>query len=202
MKRIFLLLGIAFCIMLLADNAPAQATIAIEVKDIDAYSKTVDAVRAKRKSAELVFADTSDVNSDQKKWRAFASEQALEKFRKDSETYTIAYNWRSGGKIVASNFTLFSPSGDWVKYLYHYFRPDGTLARVESDYRTFNGDFMVVRRLYFDRYGKQIKQTTKFLDLKTKKSKKPEEGGVMGDDPNEADYYLTVKKLPFAHLLM
>src|SRR5688500_15178485 len=77
----------------------------------------------------------------------------------------------NGGKVVPSNFTLFSPSGDSVKYVYHHFRTDGTLARVESDYRTFNGDFMVVRRRYFDRAGKQIHQTAKFLDLKPRKPK-------------------------------
>lgn len=87
-----------------------------------------------------------------------------------------------------------------VKYVYHHFREDGTLARVESDYRTFNGDFMVVRQRYFDRAGKQIKNSVKFLDLKTRKPKDAS-SGVMGDDSDDVDYYKTTSKLPFASLV-
>lgn len=171
------------------------------IKEIDAYCKTVDSIRDKRKSPELVFADTAAQEDTKAKWRRFASEKALEKFREKSETYTIAYNWRNNGKIVASNFTLFSGSGDWVKYVYQYFRPDGTLARAETEYRTFMGDFIVIRRHYFNTAGKQIGSSVKFLDLNTHKPKKPEDGSVMGDDPKEVDYYKTTSKLPFAHLL-
>ena len=178
----------------------AQTKVPPEVKNIDAYCKTVDAVRKKRKNPELVFADTAGQEDDKEKWRSFASVSALDKFRKKTETYTIAYNWRKTGKIVASNFTLFSGSGDWVKYLNHYFRADGSLARVESDYRTFMGDFRVIRVRYFDENGKEIHKTEKILDLATKMPKKAPDG-VMGDDPNEVDYYMTTAKLPFAALL-
>jgi len=178
----------------------AQAPVTADVKSIDAYCKTVDANRKKLKKPSVIFADTADIESDKEKWQSFASEKALDKFREKTEVYSIAYNWKSGGKIVASNFTLSSPSGDWVKYNFHYFRADGTLALVESDYRTFNGDFSVIRRRYFDANGKLIKQTAKILDLKTRKPKKAPDG-VMGDDPDEVDYYLTVAKLPFATLV-
>lgn len=170
-----------------------------EIRRIDAYVRSVDAAKTIR--PELVFADVSDYTTNEKaKWRKFASERALDRYRNGTEAYTIAYAWRKGGRLVASNFTLSSPSGDWVKYVYHYFREDGSLARVESDYRTFNGDFMVIRRRYFDRNGKQIKNSEKFLDLKTRKPKDAS-SGVMGDDAKEVDYYLTTRKLPFAGLV-
>ncbi len=181
-------------------NALAQGKASPEIKKIDAYIKTVDAVRNKLRKPSLIFADTADVNEDAEKWRSFATEKALEKFRDQSEVYTIAYNWKSGGKIVASNFTLSSPSGDWVKYNFHYFRADGTLALIESDYRTFMGDFMVVRRRYFNTNGKQIHLSAKVLDLKSKRPKKAPDG-IMGDDPDVVDYYMTTTKLPFAGLL-
>lgn len=200
MKKLTFIVATVLFLSGLSSVTFAQTAKTSDVKSIDAYCNTVDAVRKKRKTAELVFADTADIESDKEKWQSFASEKALEAFRKKTETYTIAYNWRNAGKIVASNFTLFSPSGDWVKYVYHYYRADGSLARVESDYRTFNGDFMVVRRRYFDTTGKQLTQSVKYLDLKTQKPKKAPDG-VMGDDPDEVDYYLTTVKLPFAHLL-
>lgn len=170
----------------------------VEIRRIDGYVRSVEAAKTKR--PELVFADVSDYTANEKpKWRKFASERALDRHRTRTEVYTIAYAWRKAGKLVAANFTLSSPSGDWAKYVYHYFREDGSLARVESDYRTFNGDFMVVRRRYFDRDGKQIKNSVKFLDLKTREPKDAS-SGVMGDAP-EVDYYLTTRNLPFAGLV-
>ncbi len=178
----------------------AQARNNAEVNKIDAYSKKIDRVRKRNGSPDLVFADTAEHNSKKAKWRKFASEKALEKFRTRNETYEIAYNWKQDGKIVASNFTLFSPSGDWAKYVFHYFRPDGSLAYVETDYRTFMGNFKVIRGRYFDVNGKQIKVTARYLDLRSGKPKRHKDG-VDGDDPNEVDYYKKVSKLPFARLL-
>lgn len=203
MKILTLLAALLPLFAIVPAVAIAQADKAA-IKEIDAYCKTVDAVRNKRKSPELVFADVADYNDtgkDKPKWRRFASEKALDKFREKTETYSIAYNWRKGGKIVASNFTLFSGSGDWAKYVYHYFRNDGSLARVESELRTFYGDYIVIRRNYFDRDGKLIRKSVKYLDLTTRKPKKPEDGGVMGDDPKEVDYYKKTSKLPFARLM-
>jgi hypothetical protein len=120
---------IAILIMFLGSmsgTSSSQAANKAEIESIDAYCKTVDAIQDK--TAGLVFADTAGLNDDTPKWRGFASEKALEKFREDSDTYSIAYNWRKGTKIVASNFTLFSDSGDWAKYVYHCFREDGSLV--------------------------------------------------------------------------
>ena len=193
---------IAILIMFLGSmsgTSYSQAANKAEIESIDAYCKTVDAIQDK--TAGLVLADTAGLNDDTPKWRGFASEKALEKFREDSDTYSIAYNWRKGTKIVASNFTLFSDSGDWAKYVYHCFREDGSLARVESELRTFYGDYIVTRRNYFDRSGKRLSRSVKFRDLTSGKPKKPESGGVEGDDPNEIDYYKQTSKLPFAHLV-
>jgi hypothetical protein len=195
MNSKLLIVLLAFFIMPAAASAQ-RATI----KEIDTYAKSVDAIMKQRKNPDRVFADTASETSTREKWKSFASANALEKFRKKQEVYTTSYNWLSGGKIVASNFTYSSPSGDWAKYVYHYFRPDGTLAREESDYRTFNGDFIVIRRRYFDARGKQISGSVKYLDLATRKPKAAPDG-VMGDDPKEVDYYKKTSKLPFVRLL-
>jgi len=172
-----------------------------EVKAIDTYANTIIAFTKKRTNPKLVFADVSNTETEQpSKYQKFASEKALEKYRDKSEVYSIAYVWKKSGKVVATNFTLSSPSGDWVKYVFSYFRADGSLAMVESDYRTFMGDFVVIRKRYFDTAGKEIHKTTKIQDLKTRKPKKAPEG-VMGDDPDEVDYYLTTTGLPFADIL-
>jgi hypothetical protein len=194
MKKLF---SLSF-ILLFAGFAFAQADKTAEIKAIDAYVKKVDAFVKRNKSPQLVFADTSQ--TARAKWRQFASEKALEKFREKTETYEIVYAWQQAGKIVETSTTLFSASGDWVHYIYHYFREDGTLAKVETDLRSFYGDIIVEQEFYYDKNGKQLKKSVRYRDLKTKKFKKV--------DPKsdylsltKFDTYKTTKKLPFAHLL-
>jgi hypothetical protein len=192
---------IAFIVpLLVVFNISAQGQAPPEVLSIDAYVKTIASIRNKTKGPGLIFGDTAGTESDTEKWRKFPSKKALEAFSSSNEVYNVAFNWLSGGKIVQSSFTLSSPSGDSAKYNDHFFRDDGSLAMIESDYRTFLGNFRVVRRRYFDKAGKQIHMTTKFLDIKTNKRKKHADG-VMGDDPDRVDYFLTTAKLPFASLL-
>lgn len=108
---------IVVCITLLFGfSAFAQKAKRIEIKKIDVYCKIVDASVKRNKSPHLVFADISQ--TDKPKWRKFASEKTLEKFRENAETYTITYSWQKNGKVVMSNFTLFSGSGDWVQYAF------------------------------------------------------------------------------------
>ena len=199
MKKPFF--GAVVCALLVAMALSASAQTA-EIKTIDAYCKTVDALTKKTKSPELVFADVSDYEANAKaKWQRFASEKALDKHREKTEAYTIAYAWRKNGKIAASNFTYFSPSGDWTKYVFSYFREDGTLAKAAIDYRTFQGDLIVLQDLYFDKSGKLLKKKTRFRDLSTNKPKKATKDFMGASDLSETDYYKTTKKLPFAHLI-
>ncbi len=178
----------------------AQTNKNTEIKRINAYVKTLDAFIKRNKRPHLIFADTSDYNEGSKpKWRKFASEKTLEKFREGSETYTVAYNWQRNGRLVQSNFTLFSPSGDWAQYDYHYFRADGTIAKIASELRTFMGDLIVLRDLYFDGRGRLLRQTVRYRDLNTKKAiSKPKDGDFQ---TTGVTIYKTVRRLPFARLI-
>ena len=200
-KRVF------FCFAIIALSIlpiHAQTNKNAEIKRIDAYVKTLDAF-VKNRQPQLIFADVSDYDEESSpKWRKFASEKVLEKFREEtSETYTIAYNWQQKGRIVKSNFTLFSPSGDWAQYVYHNFRADGSLAFVQSEMRTFNGDLIVVQDFYFDRAGRLLKKSIKYRDLQTNKPIKPTKEFLetKGDFSNDVEYYKKTSKLPFAGLL-
>ena len=184
--------------------ASAQAVRTSTVTGIDAFCKTIDAVTKKRKSPDLVFADISDYEKNEKaKWQKFDSEAALEKFREKTEAYTIALNWRRNAHLVASNFTLFSPSGDWAKYVFQCFREEGTLAKAKSELRTFYGDFVVTENRYFDTNGKLLKKTIRYSDLTTGKPKKPAESFFSDNSGylKDKDYYMSTRKLPFAKLL-
>jgi hypothetical protein len=178
----------------------AQTGKNAEIKRINTYVKTIDAFVGKKKP-HLILADTSDYNEGSRpKWRKFASVAALEKFReRTTETYTVAYNWRRNGRLVQSNFTRFSPSGDWAQYDFYYFRANGTLAKIASELRTFYGDLVVLRGFYFDRKGKLLRQTVRYRDLNTNKAvKKPKDGDFQTSD---VEIYKTVRRLPFARLI-
>lgn len=187
-------------ILAIAAGASAQAKRSAEIRKIDALVRTIDKVS--QSSEKIVVADTAGFDQVKADWKLFESEKALDKFRDTSETYTIAFNWRRGGKIAASNFTLFSPSGDWTKYIFHYFRPDGSLALVRSELRTFYGEFIVKEDRYFDRRGRLLKKTVKYYDLQSGKLKKPTKE-MRDDNPSlyKVDYFMNADKLPFASLI-
>ena len=171
------------------------------VARIVAYAKSIDKIADRRKEPDLVIADVSDYDTEKPEWRKFKSTKELEAFREKTETYTVAYNWRTNSKIVSSVFTVFSPSGDWAQYVTHYFRPDGSAAKVNTEMRTFNGDYIIIREYYFDSRGKLLKKTAKYLDLATKKPKKPT--AEMLDEKSDffkADYYKKVSVLPYYSL--
>jgi hypothetical protein len=193
---IFLLAFFAFLI----SNVSAQTNKKAEIKRIDAYVKTLDALSKKSKGPHIVFADMSeDYNANQPKWRKFNSEKEFEKAREATELYATAYVWLGkNGRVGVSNFTFSSPSGDWAHFVFHYFREDGSLAKVEAQLNTFYGDITVLRDFYFDRRGRLLRKTTKYLDLETKKPKKPADGDFYD---NEVRIYKKTANLPFAALM-
>lgn len=196
MKNCLLLI---FVIAVSFVSSSGQSTLSA----INDLAKGIDGYVATKKNSNLVFADTSDYTDESKpSWRKFASEKALEKYRADRETYSIAYVWMRGGKPVKANFTLSSPSGDWAKYVYHYFRDDGTLAKAEVDYRTFHGDFIVEQNLYYSPTGKLLKKTTTYKNLQSGKPVTPEDHYLVDNSELLAgDIYKRVRKLPFHRLI-
>jgi hypothetical protein len=170
-----------------------------EVKNINAYVKTIDALVKRNKNPNLVFADVSQTTKP--KWQKFASEAALNKQRKVKEAYEIAYVWQKSDKVAQVSTTQFSQSGDWVQYLYGYYREDGSLAKLESDFRSFHGNVIVEQDRYYDKNGKQISTTKRYKDLNTQKPKKFDPS--MGFESMGQDFtiYKTTKKLPFASLI-
>ncbi len=187
-----------FLILFFYHFVSAQTGKKAEIKRIDAYCKTLDTFVKKYKSMHLVFADVSDYNQNKPQWRKYNSEKEFEKAREKVESYNIAYVWRKNGKIVKANFTFSSPSGDWAHYIYHYFREDGTIAKVEAQLNTFYGNMTILRRFYFNRKGSPLRKTTKYLDLETQKPKKSEEQDFYD---NEVKIFKKTNRLPFISLL-
>lgn len=162
-----------------------------EIRRIDRYVRHLTAYVEKPSIKLEIYGDVS--TSKKPKWRKFLSAKSLEKFRESHDVYEIAFVWRKSGKIVVVNFTFTSGSGDWAHYVFHRFRPDGTLANVEADLRTFYGHVSVERCFYFRPNGELITRQTKFRDIATGEPKKP------GDDfyDNKVRIYKSTNRLPF-----
>jgi hypothetical protein len=194
----------SFVILIAASTSVfAQTKNTSAVTQIESYARSIDKITNRRKEPDLVIADVSDYETEKPEWRKFRSTKELDAFRETTETYTVAHNWKTNGKIVSSVFTFFSPSGDWAQCVTHYFRPNGTAAKVNTEMRTFNGDYIIIREKYFDASGKLLKQTAKYLDLATKKPKKPT--AEMLDENSDffkAEYYKKVSSLPFYSLTL
>jgi len=183
--------------------AEAQGRDKATIKRIDAYCKTVDAFLKQNARPQLVVADISDNGEGKPKWKSFASKQMLENFRRTTDIYSSAFNWRKNKHIIFSAITLSSPSGDWVKYLKLYYRDDGTLAKGKSELRTFYGDLVARQSFYFDKKGRMLKKTMGFSDLDSGKPIKVAKSDLGEIAPllTETNNYKSISSLPFAHLL-
>ncbi|MDQ4122472.1 MAG: hypothetical protein M3209_13625 [Acidobacteriota bacterium] len=192
MKKIFALpLVFLFPALIFAHTTKTQG-----IKQINSYVKKLSNFVEKNPKNLEIYANISETKKP--KWKKFESEKSLQKYGWNKS----AYVWRQSSKIVVTNSTFTSESGDWVKYVYHFFREDGTLAKVESQFNTFHGNFSLVKDIYFDRKGNILKKTAKYLDLTTHKPKKPTKDDILNNGDNIKDfYYKRTNKLPFIFLI-
>ena len=159
-KKTFLSLTLIF---ILFDLAQAQTET---VAQIDKYVKTVSSLMMKTK--QRIFAD---IANDGKKanWKEFKTEKMREQADTGDNLNENAIVWTKSGKISAATFTFQSPSRDWAQFATYYFRPNGTLAKIESNLNTFYGNVTAKLDYYFDSKGKIIKQKATYFDLQSQK---------------------------------
>ena len=198
MKKLSLITLATLLFALQNAAVPAQTVEADKaVQAIEAYAKTIDEFVGKEGGPHLVIARVGDYNDEANLvWKKFASEAEFEKA--EIESYETAYVWKKDGRIVRVNVTYSSPSGDWVEYFFQTYREDGTLARVERDFRTFLGDVVVNHVRIFDENGKRLTETKTFRDLNTDKEIREEDAEYMNVEAGEA--YMNVADFPFAGL--
>lgn len=188
-------------VFLFSNLVSAQSNKKTEVKQIEAYSQTLDTFGKKNKNLHPVFADVSDPEKDKNSlWRKYNSVIAFKKATKKLNPYEIAEVWEKENKIALVFYFLTSPSGDWNLYTYYYYRADGTLAKVEEQLNVFGleGLIYVTRNYYFDEAGKLLQKTAKYYDPNTKKYKKAGQVNFMN---REAEIYKKNSELPFAKLV-
>jgi|GEM_PF-1339171 len=179
-------------------NAPTDKQIrAAEIAKIKAYCQELDDYAKRNPKLGRLFADVSSgMKGEKSRWREFKSEGERERADTGND---LANVWAKDGATVSVYFTFQSPSGDWAHYVNYYFRDDGSLAKTRAQLNTFYGNMTVIRERFYDLKGRLLSSSQQFLDLETKKKKKPGVDGEFIDEP--IPVYRTVKALPFYTLL-
>jgi hypothetical protein len=169
-----------------------------EIATIESYVREVDQFIKKNPRSQHIFANVATgTEKVPDEWRDFRSEKEREKADTGDNLNENAYVWLRGGKVVGVNFTFQSPSRDWAHFVIYYYRPDGTLAKIDAQLNTFYGNITVIREKYYSGTGKLLKESTKFFDLKTQKKRKPSKNF----EDEELPLYMKTFDLPFRHLL-
>lgn len=169
-----------------------------EIAKIEVYVNEIDVYAKRNPKAGRIFANVaSGIEGEPDKWREFKTE--AERYNADSgdNLNDNATVWLKSGKVVVAYCMFQSPSRDWAHYVTYYFRSDGTLAKIISRLNTFYGDISVIREKSYDVNGKLLKTSVQYLDMKTKRKKKP--GSNFIDEP--IPMYRRSRNLPFIHLL-
>lgn len=73
--------------------------------------------------------------------------------------------WMRNAKVEFVEAVFRNQFGDSTQSVQYCFRPDGTLAQLHSELKSFHSDLRVVREIEFNDAGKQILKTTQSFNL-------------------------------------
>jgi len=169
---------------------------------IRTYCLDLEHLATSHASEKLMFSEvcsgipcrTGNANAE---WKQFLDEKSWHDAGGDDGLDNAAYVWLLGNRVVKVNFTFQSGSGDWVNYAHYCFRPDGSLAMLKSTLNTFHGEMTVERESFFSTTGTQLGSRADYLDLGSKKPKKPSPEFIDNPPP----VFRTVHELPFFAVL-
>ncbi len=148
----------------------------------------------------LVEKDNEDSSgaSQDGDWLEFPDLGTLRKMAGVRAIYDIAEVWTLPSGILFVSMYLTSESGDWASFIDYCYRPNGSLARIESDYRFLpGGGTRRIRTQIFSLDGKISSQYRRLFDIKTGKLLTTTSFPRDRDDP----VYLTPSSLPFSSQL-
>lgn len=180
-------------------GAPASNSRASELNEARTISRSIDRYASSHPREARYFADIADDRSKgPDRWREFRTLKLIE----NPDFYDKAIVWTRRGRTAQVNLTDSSPSGDWVRYDNYSFRPDGTLAKVDSTLSTFytgytggNDLIRVLQVRHYNRAGRVLKATKEYRDAKYLRVR------PSAYRKNEPLVYLRVSALPFHALL-
>jgi hypothetical protein len=134
-------------------------------------------------------------------WREFkTAEERSARDTEESRNESADVHLRAG-RVVYARFLFQSESQDWTLYVDYCFQPDGSLARVNSELRTFHGDVRVIRVVTYGSARTVLSQKETVFDLQSGEAIDERELKKREFVDNKAPVFWSVKDLPFNALL-
>jgi hypothetical protein len=172
-----------------------------EVDNIEAYVRGVDLLvdSAGEQGGQFrVFAQLASPRSKAPGWREFADEDAVDELVKAEQPamVVLARVFVRAGSVAA----VYASVGveDGVVWTDHYFRADGSVAKVDMRWRTLGGELQMVRERYFDAAGQLVWSWVEYVDLAAGTPLPKLRPGL--SEP-KTEIYLRVDRLPYHGLL-
>lgn len=136
-------------------------------------------------------------DSPDENWVEFPNASTLNKMAMMRPIYDMATAWTLPSGVLFISMVTTSSTADWYDYTDYCYRPNGTLAWMESELRTLpRGGARRIRTWVFSLDGKITSQTTRELNLATGK---PLHNSSYID--RKEPVFLTPMHLPFTDLL-
>jgi hypothetical protein len=119
---------------------------------------------AQHKNDALLFSAVPQ-NQDpaRDRWRRLTSRGEFDAAANNGNS--TASVWMRNGKVELVEAVFRNQFGDSTQSVQYCFRPDGTLAQLHSELKSFHSDLRVVREFEFDDAGKQILKTSQSFNL-------------------------------------
>ncbi len=154
-------------------------------------------VRSKLARVFALVPRGQDPDSTEGDWAEFPDVDTRNKIATLRPIYDMASAWTLPSGILFVSTLATSSSADWNDYTDYCYRPNGTLAWMESELRTLpRGGARRIRTWVFSQDGNVVSQVTRVLDLVTGKPLK-----TSSYIEREEPIFLTPQRLPFTELL-
>jgi hypothetical protein len=198
---ILFVLSVVVSVLAQTQSAENQTTPLTGVAAIDAYCKELDSFRKGKHNRARVFSKI--IPPDQSgetlsgNWREFKNAKSRESDFTSDHLYDVGDVWMRAGKVVVAEFE-FGTAGDWSQVVTYYFRADGGLAKMRSNYGRFMGHIRIVKDKFYDSKGKRLQTRLQCSDLEESGRRKK-----CSSDASEydADVYKRVQNLPLYGVL-
>lgn len=158
----------AFAKISFAQHSPASRADAGTLNKIASYCSAASDYAKQHPDGALLFtAVPQNQDPARDKWHP-ASSDAFEFAAKNADSTAIA-SIRNGHVVfvVFSFQNQFGDSDETATYCYH---PDGSLAKLHSDLKSYHGGLELVRDISFDATGREISNALHASDLQTHRS--------------------------------
>ncbi len=177
------------------NKTDAQSKLHAQIVAIEKYCKEIDANKKEKSIVRKTFATIdSGKKGTRKVWLEFKNDKAREQADTGENLNENAFVWVRKNKIVAATFTFQDASRKWVHFGFYYFRPDGTLAKLDEELD--RDKIKLVRKSYFSEEKKNIAGASNYFDGTTKLPTAPKNFG-----DRRIPVYKSVNDLPFYKLL-